>query len=430
MSSPHAARTASALPLAYLVTAALAFVLAAVAVPWLAADLAGHYYHPHVVALTHTITLGWVTLAIMGATYQVVPAILQRPVWSPRLAWWAYVLMVLGVVGMVGHFFIAQWAGLVWSAGLVAAAVVLHLVNLGLTLRGLRAWTCTARLLVLALAGLALTGVFGVLIGLDRVFKLLPTPFFPTIHAHLHLALLGWVAPMILGVASRVYPMFLAARDAGPAVERIQLAGLALGVPAVIAGLLAVPALVAPGALLVAAALTTHVWWVLGIARGRGGLDWGLRFVVTGAACLAPAVLAGVGFGLGLLASPALGTAYLVLALGGWVSLTIAGMLLKIVSFIVWFRVYAPRAGRGAVPTLAQLGWRGGEAAAYVLLTAGVATLAVAVALGDPVLVRAAGIVLAAGALAFAATLIRMLHHVLPCPLRRGARLSAGAEAR
>ena len=36
---------------------------------------------------------------------------------------------------------------------------------------------------------------------------------------------------------------------------------------------------------------------------------------------------------------------YGVLALGPWASLTIVGMLLKIVAFLVWYRVYGPRAG-------------------------------------------------------------------------------------
>ena len=72
--------------------------------------------------------------------------------------------------------------------------------------------------------------------------------------------------------------------------------------------------------------------------------------------------------------------AYAVLVLGGWVSLTIAGMMLKIVPFLVWYRAYSPRVGREPVPTLAQLSWPRVEGVAYVLLTGGVIGLAGAVA--------------------------------------------------
>ena len=68
------------LPLRYLVAATVAFALAALGVPWLARELTGHYYHPRVLALTHTVTLGWITLTIMGASYQLVPIVLGRPI--------------------------------------------------------------------------------------------------------------------------------------------------------------------------------------------------------------------------------------------------------------------------------------------------------------------------------------------------------------
>jgi hypothetical protein len=426
------AAPSASLPLRFLVAAGTALVLAALGVPWLAGELAGHYYHPRVVALTHTVTLGWITLAIMGASYQLIPIVLERPLWSERLARWQFLLLVTGIVGMVGHFFIAQWSGLLWSAGLVALAVAAHVINAALSMRGLRAWTFTAWLVVAALAGLTLTTLFGILLGIDRLAPFLPGAFFPTLHAHFHLALLGWVLPMVLGVAARVYPMFLLAPEPRGRGARVQLWGIALGVPAVVAGLLAAPWLAAAGALAVAAAVAAHLAWVLGMvrARRRPALDWGLRFVLAGAGFLVPATLLGLGFAAGLLSGPRLGLAYAVLALGGWASLTIAGMMLKIVPFLVWYQVYAPRAGREPVPTLAQLSWPAGEAAAFALLGAGVAGLALAVAAGEAGWVRAAGVVLAAGGAAFAATLARVVHHATPCAARRAAASFPQAAAR
>ena len=93
-------------------------------------------------------------------------------------------------------------------------------------------------------------------------------------------------------------------------------------------------------------------------------------------------------------------------------------MMLKIVPLLVWFRAYAPLAGRGPVPMLADLSWPGAEAVAFVALTSGTVMLAAAVATGVPALIRAAGIVLAVGAGGFAAGLTRLLHHLAPCPLR------------
>src|SRR3990170_3489877 len=149
------------LPLRYMVAAAVAFVLAAAGTVWLASELAGHYYQPRVVALTHTVTLGWITLTIMGASYQLIPIVLERPVWSERLARWQFLILLAGVSGMIAHFYIGTWPGLALAAGVVALGATLHLINAPASLRGVRTWSFTQRLLAVALSGLALTVLFG-----------------------------------------------------------------------------------------------------------------------------------------------------------------------------------------------------------------------------------------------------------------------------
>ncbi len=130
------------------------------------------------------------------------------------------------------------------------------------------------------------------------------------------------------------------------------------------------------------------------------------------------------------MSGPRAAVAWAVLVFGGWASLTIIGMLLKIVPFLVWYRVYGPRAGREPVPTLAQLSSERAERAAFLLLVPGFCALALAASLGDLTLLRAAGAAVALGALAFAATLGCVLHHLRPCPLRRKVAAPAAGVAR
>lgn len=417
-SAPHPdGSTSVALPLTYLATAATAFVLAALALPGLGAELSGHYYHPRLLALTHVVALGWITLAIFGATYQLVPVVIERPLWSDRVARWQLPAVIAGVLGMVGHFWTGRWDGLVWAAGLVGAGILLHVVNVLLSLRGLARWTFTARSLALALGGLALTVAFGLVLAATHGRPVFSGSPLAAVHAHFHVALLGWIVPMILGVSGRVYPMFFVATDPDGHGARIQIAGLCLGVPAVIAGILLDRlALIAPGAVAIASALAVHVVWVWQLARHgkRPRLDWGLRFALTGTAYLLPAAGLGLALGFGVVAGPRAALAYVILGLGGWVSLTIIGMMLKIVPFLVWYRVYAPHAGRRAVPTLAQLSWPAAERLAYACLTGGVLVLAGAAAFAAPTAIEAAGLAVAVGALAFAASLGRTLLSLIP----------------
>jgi hypothetical protein len=420
-------------PLAYLTVAAAAFVLAALALPALGGELAGHYYHPRLIALAHVVTLGWITLAILGASYQLIPVAIGRPLWSERLARWQLGGLVAGIVGMVGHFWTGRWTGLAWAAALVGAGALAHAVNVALSLRALHRWGFTARGLALGLAGLTLTAGFGMTLAATHGRDVFPGGALSGVHAHFHVALLGWIAPMILGVAARVYPMFLLAPETGGAGARVQLWGLGLGVPAVAAGLLLGRAtLLVPGAAAVAAALAVHATWVVRFARRRRrpALDAGLRFALTGTACLVPGVALGLALALGLVGGQRLAMAYAVVALGGWVSLTILGMMLKIVPFLVWYRVYAPRAGREPVPMLAQLSWPLAERLAYGLLTSGMLALAATVAVGARPAITAAATAVAAGAVAFAAALGRTLLHLLPGAGRRPLAASLPAAPR
>jgi hypothetical protein len=156
----------------------------------------------------------------------------------------------------------------------------------------------------------------------------------------------------------------------------------------------------------------------------RPAFDWALRFLVAGTAYLVAATAVGVALAFGVVSGPRWALGYGVLVLGGWASLTIVGMMLKIVPFLVWYRVYSPLAGRAPVPGLADLRWAGTEAVAFVALTAGVGTLAIAVGMADTTAIRAAAALVLVGALAFAATLVTTLHHLLPCPLRAAVRPS------
>jgi len=424
-------RPSVALPLAYVCTAGVAFVLAAAAVPWLSAELAGHYYQPRILALAHTVTLGWITLTIMGASLQLIPIVLERALWSERLAWWQLGFMVIGVTGMVGHFFLGAWSGLVWAAALVGVGVGLHLLNTALTVRGVGRWTFTARMVTLALAGLALTTLVGFALGLDKLVHVLPGDLFANLHAHVHLALLGWVLPMMIGVAARVYPMFLLVVEPAGWPGRVQLWGVVIGTPATVAGLCGVRGLLVAGAFAIVAAVAAHLVWLGAMVRTRRrpALDTGLCFVLTGAAALPVAAALGLALALDLTSGPRVALAYAALVLGGWVSLTIAGMLLKIVPFLVWYRAYAPLAGRAPVPTLPELSSAPGERLSWVLLTTGMATLVVALWIGEAVWIRAAGLVVAAGAITLGATLAGVLRHLVQRPAPAAAAVTARRPA-
>src|SRR5213592_1023123 len=93
-------------PLLYLGTAHLAFALACVFAGLWPQAVAGFFYHAWLIALVHLVTLGWITFSILGAIYIVGPLALRMEMPARPLDYVAYAFAVVGLIGMVGHFWI------------------------------------------------------------------------------------------------------------------------------------------------------------------------------------------------------------------------------------------------------------------------------------------------------------------------------------
>src|SRR5688572_5973204 len=79
-------------------TAAIAFLALCIMLFFSAEAFKGHYFHPKLLALVHTAALGWGTMIIFGATYQLLPVIFEKELYSTKLAVSSYFLLLPGTV--------------------------------------------------------------------------------------------------------------------------------------------------------------------------------------------------------------------------------------------------------------------------------------------------------------------------------------------
>ncbi|MGQ0613371.1 MAG: hypothetical protein ACT4PV_06510 [Planctomycetaceae bacterium] len=215
-----------ALPIVYFAVAHAA-LLVALAVPALDPEsVAGFFYHPRMFAVVHLITLGWITLSILGATYVAGPIALRLRLRAGRWDAAACAGAVVGIAGVIAHFWIARYGGIAWSA-------LLLLLSFGfVALRVVRSLPRTPIPLPIKLhlafgyGNLLLAVAYGLLLALnkDRGFLQGSAPRFAFGHAHLAGA--GWATMMVLGVGYRLLPMFLPAEP--PTGRPVWLSGLLL----------------------------------------------------------------------------------------------------------------------------------------------------------------------------------------------------------
>src|SRR5690606_1856669 len=69
---------------------------------------AGHYFHPKLLAMTHLAALGWGTMIIFGALFQLLPVITEVSLFSEKLAKITYFLFTIGVICLALSFWFSM----------------------------------------------------------------------------------------------------------------------------------------------------------------------------------------------------------------------------------------------------------------------------------------------------------------------------------
>jgi hypothetical protein len=390
--------TAALLPPCFFAPAVAAFTTALVAGPLLLGEVEAFFYQPRVLALTHLLTLGWVSLTIQGVLYRYVPGLTKQPVPHPRLAVFQWATFVAGAAGLVAGFWMHRWAVTTAAAALLVTSSVLLCAELWpMLLRAPRRGVAEVGLL-LSTGMLVVAATIGALLAADKLWPILHGSVLTNLGAHAHLAALGWVGTTIVALSFRFLPAFLLPTVDLTAAARRLVVALAAAV-VMLAGALLVQSDVARGAAgaLTALVLTYAVLVVRLVASRRMPMDWTAWHAIAGAGWV---VFCGLGgsvlawHGAGDEIGARLAAAYGVAAIVGWMSNLIVGVSYKLFPGFV----AAARAQRNRPPVpIAVLGVPESlQPLVFAALNGGTLFVALALLAGRPVLLASGGALLAA----------------------------------
>lgn len=340
--------------------AATLYLLAgAVGLVWIAPELArGNYLTPHVAGVTHLFTLGWLTMTIFGALYQLLPVALGAPIRWPKLGHASFIVFAPGAgifaCGVAESSTMLHHIGV----GLVAIGVIMTVTNVAATLPRARARDVTWAAIAVAITYLSSTLILGVVLLHNIHTGFIAGARVRVLATHLHVAVLGWALIMIVGVGHRLFPMFLLAHGADTRWTRRALVLLASGIPVLAVGLNVQIQLVSwIGALLMEGGIACFLYqaFLFHRARVRKRIEVGMRFVAMGLTSLVVAMLlAPVVLWLGP-DRRQLATAYVLLGLLGGIITIIIGFFYKIVPLLAWVGRYRGKASTPGTPTIAQM---------------------------------------------------------------------------
>ena len=189
---------------------AVAFVAAAVELVRWRFLLLEYFYFTPLLALTHLVTLGFLSSLMMGMLYRLSPMLLGVEAWSSKLAAVQLLLFLVGAWGMISHFWMAEWTGMSWSAGLVWAASLVQIWNFRALFRPSRKPPWPRRFVASSLVHFFLAASLGVVLGIMKAYGVRPSflaeRHLANVFAHAHLAGVGWVLAMIFGFQLKLVP--------------------------------------------------------------------------------------------------------------------------------------------------------------------------------------------------------------------------------
>jgi hypothetical protein len=339
--------------------AALSFLAATVLLFFSGNAFTQHYFHPHTLAITHTMALGWGTMIILGASHQLVPVLIEAKLFSNFLAYTSFVLAAVGIPMLVCSFFHFQVDWIAQTGGiLINAAILCFIINIAMSIRKSKSQNVHAVFVITASLWLLTTTIIGLLLLFNFTKSILPEDSLHYLSLHAHIGIVGWFLLLVMGVGSRLIPMFLISKYDNRKelwliyflVNGALISFIVLFFSRVDVVLYILPLLAA----LLALVLFAKYCYKAYRHRIRKQVDEQVKIsLLSIAMMLLPVVLLLV---LIVLLVFSFADAKLALAYGfsiffGWMTAIILGMTFKTLPFIIWNKVYHNKAGLGKTPS-------------------------------------------------------------------------------
>ncbi len=400
--------------------AAISFLAATVFLLTSTTAFTGHYFHPHILAITHTMALGWGTMIILGASHQLVPVLIEAKLYSNILAYISFILAAIGIPLLVYGFYIfdmgwpAQWGGC-----FVVLAILSYLINIAISMAKSKNESIHAMFVFTATIWLFLTAILGLVQVYNFTELILPSGSLHYLTLHAHAGIIGWFLLLVMGVASRLIPMFLISKYSNGRLLRwiYALINSAL--------LLFVVLFLYPGSEVLLFIPEITVFSAIGMfiyychcaykQRIRKQVDEQVKLSLLSVSMLLLPVLLLI-IVIVFLISSSVEKVNLILAYGfliffGWITAIILGMTFKTLPFIVWNKVYHHRSGLGKTPNPKDLFDSSIFKAMAIIYISGFIIFAAGILLSITILLKAGAVLLLLTAVLYNWNVLKVFMH-------------------
>lgn len=402
-------------PLPFLLTGAGAAALFGLLAPWVLPQALLAPGFPHVLALVHTVTLGWLTMMIMGASFQLVPVIVVSPLRAAALLRWQYPVFLAGVLCLISGFWWWQTWLLLLGGTIVVLAVAHYVVILATTFARAATRPLTVTFLCTSLFYLSLVVSLGLTAAWNLATGFLGASITQILLIHVILGITGWLSCTLVGVSYTLGRLFLLAHEHddrwGRPVWFLLNGGIVLLATSMLLNWM--PLAWMGGVLLVSASVlfAGDMLRVLKV-RQRKRLEVTQYHSLAATGYFVLALGASITVFLGGWSTPATLTALGLGALVGWLGQSTLGYLYKIGPFLIWSERYGPLVGKQRVPLMREMIHERWAWLSWWLINLGLPVMIGAALWQQVVILQVSSGILALGLILVAVNLLGVVRHL------------------
>ena len=331
------------------------YALASLILPFYSSYLDSFFVSSTIAAISHLYLLGFVMMIIFGAMYQLVPVILEIPLFSKDFAYVQFYIYVIGLSLMSFGFFKegSYLPFLTYGALMVYISMIIFSVNIFLTYKNIEEWSIPAKYILGSNIFLFIGTTLGLMTALNMQYGIFTFDMMGLVKAHIGGVLLGYVFMTIAGVALVLIPMFSLSHGFDDKYIDRGFYFIVVGVILYEVGNLSEYSfLSAYGTIFIAVSVLLFIYQMKVIFDGkvRKEIDfWAKNMIASFWYLVASLVVFLLGFISGYDRLYFLG-GYLLFF--GFLASIIVGHIYKILPFLVWYQRFAPLVGKQKVPML------------------------------------------------------------------------------
>jgi len=384
----------------YFIAGAIFYAFSAFLLPFYANEINSYFLSSSIASLMHLYLLGFVIMVIFGAMYQLVPVVLEIPIFSKDFAYVQFYLFVCGILIFTFGLWDENFTQIIpYGAILMYISILIFVTNIFLTYRNIKRWDIVAKFIFISNIFLTIGVTIGFIIALNLIYGY-GLDIITLVQIHIATTVFGYVIMTIMGVGMILLPMFSLSHGFKQIAIKIAFYTIIIGLVLFLAGSLLDINILKFGGIffgIIAIFFALFQMYLIFSTRIRKQNDFWAKNMIASFITLIVSF-----FILAIAIITKNESFYLLFGFTlffGFFTFFIVGHIYKILPFLVWYQRYSVLVGKIKVPMLNDMVKEKVADAQFWITLAGLLLAMMAIAFKIPVVFQVGAVIMGLGTL-------------------------------